>query len=162
MKRRPLFVSIIFLTILVNFSYAADNYLLTDLGTLGYNRSFATAINDKGVVVGGVVGGAAVAAVKWENGHGTVLTRPYTDTLSYMAYSINEKNEIVGSNDLDYIGYATIWYEDGGFESLVGRASATDINNHSQVVGWQDVKVDIVGFIWENDQKQHICVPRER
>lgn len=69
---------------------------ITDLGTLGGDRSEASSINDKGQIVGNsICHNGETEAFIWEDGKMTHLAE--LDTPSY-AYSINNKGQVVGGH----------------------------------------------------------------
>ncbi len=142
---------------------AGDNATLwrngyaTDLGTMGEESSYASGINDKGVVVGTTSGEHAedfTRAFIWTNGHakdigGLTKVRPWA-----IAHGINNKGQVVGySPNAAGAGHAVLWDAANGMRDLVvpspgEESTAYGINNKSQVVGesageaciWRDGK----------------------
>ena len=138
----------IVLLFLANFPAAnAQEYTITDLGTLGGTTSYAYALNDLGQVVG--VSSTSLSTpygFLWENG---VMTNLGVDH----AFDINNLGQIVGQNSLE----AFLW-ENGTLsklESLGGSWSmAKGINEAGQIVGASklaDGEPEYYACIWEND-----------
>lgn len=122
---------------------------VVDLGALGGQESFATAINDRGWVVGSAETAAGTRhAFLWRDGVirdlGTLPGRANSS-----ASGINRRGDVAGSSDLR----ATVWFDGGQPVDLdaLGFAIgfATDINDARQVVGLAG-NTSPHGFIWEN------------
>ena len=146
MKKLVLYLVASFFLFSNSWSNATEKYLLHDLGTIGYDYSSASSINNHGVVVGYAGGFAS----KWENGQATVL--PFIDSSSRgRASAINDKNEIAGhisSNDWWMRFGACIWLSNGEIEKAYHSGSAVDINNSSQALisDWYSV----VSYLWQD------------
>lgn len=120
---------------------------VTDLGTLGGNRSSATAINERGMVIGW----STVAGGSLSNAHAFVWQAGTLQDLGNLggqptrAYGLNASGQIVGySSDAAGRPVAFVW-ENGRMASLnelVDPASgwrltvANAINDHGQIVAY--------------------------
>jgi probable HAF family extracellular repeat protein len=120
---------------------ATKTYTAVDLGTLGGNRNYATAINAAGAVVGGsTLPGGDTHAFLWEKGVMTdlgTLGGRYSD-----AFGINERGQVVGASETaEGDNHAFLW-EKGVMTDLgtIGERSsaALDINARGQIVGGAD------------------------
>jgi probable HAF family extracellular repeat protein len=124
---------------------SAKGYRLVDLGTLGGHISYATAMNDRGAVVGGsaLADDFTFHGFLWRNGK-------MTDLGLFRPISINNKGQIVGTRD-DRNG-AYLWR--GGklidLGTLGGSSSfPTAINDRGDVVGMSDTAAGrTVPFLW--------------
>jgi probable HAF family extracellular repeat protein len=104
----------------------APAYRIIDLGTLGGENSFATAINDRGVVVGrSQTADGTYHGFRWRRG---VLT----DLGPFSPSDINNRGQIVGTRD-DTTG-AYLWRR-GTLVRLGTLAFPYAINDRGQVVG---------------------------
>lgn len=145
------FLFILF-SLLVYSPCVAQEYKITDLGTLGGVSSRAIDINNSSQVVGRAYpsSGSYEHAFLWENGVmkdlGTLSDAP----ASY-AYGINESGQVVGHSN----NRAFLW-ENGVMSDLgtLGGDSieARDINESGQVVGRADIASYYYdhAFLWEN------------
>ena len=91
---------------------------MVDLGTLpGYDRAYATDINERGDVVGSswLAGDPSIErAVLWPNGGGAVNLGTLGGGSSE-ALAINARGQIVGrSTDADGVTHAVMWIVGGG------------------------------------------------
>ncbi|MES2740748.1 MAG: PEP-CTERM sorting domain-containing protein [Pseudomonadota bacterium] len=129
---RALKWSPLLLLLLASGMASAQGYRLTDLGTLGGASSAATAINDRGQVVGySATGGSGSHATLWGGGAATDLgTLGGADS---RAYGINNAGQIVGVAD----GAGAVLWSGAGAHALAGGAGgvAYAINNAGQVAG---------------------------
>jgi uncharacterized membrane protein len=149
MRKSTTFFTSIFCLFFAGYLYAADSYVLLDLGTMGNDWSCANSINNHGVVVGNT----GVSGFKWEPlrkpdiSTGTPLGRvtilPFwppdsTVPLEISAESINDNNEIIGSGVLIdpffWPPYALVWDSDANPEHLFGNGPGVDINNSSHAI----------------------------
>lgn len=132
-------------------SAAADLFTVTDLGTLGgYSSSVAVGINNKGQIVGTVIGadgcsgnGLACQAFLYSGGGMIGLgTLGGNSGSASVATGINDKGQVVGYSNAIPGGPADAFlYNDGvmtGLGTLAGydTSYATGINNKGQVVGY--------------------------
>lgn len=107
---------------------------MTDLETLGGDNSFARAINNRGVIVGGsqLPGNAQGRAVVWQHGTMTALpTLPgsYYDT----AAAINERGDIAGDSMVSpRTEHAVVWTADGIVD--LGPGQMIGLNERGQVL----------------------------
>ena len=117
---------------------AVETYAEVDLGTLGGNVTYATAINTAGVVVGGsTLRSGDTHAFIWRKGVisdlGTLGGR-YSDALG-----INERGQVVGVSETAEGNNHAFFWEQGVMTDLGtidGRSSAAlDINAQGQIVG---------------------------
>src|SRR4051794_24646657 len=87
-----------------------------DLGTLGYDYSYAAAVNESGQVVGETFNpGAPAHAFSWTSGGGMVGLGTFGGTSSN-ASAVNDGGQVVGYADLagDAAGHAFSWTSGGG------------------------------------------------
>ncbi len=113
-------------------------------------ESVALSVNNNGVIVGRLGGGAFM----WEDG---VLTNLFPPMMA--AYSINNQNQIVGSG-----GSEAILWQDGEFTTLPGlgsRAYGGDINEIGQIVGQSNTSdpTEYVPVIWEDGVVRELPAP---
>jgi uncharacterized membrane protein len=142
MKKNSLLLTALFLLAATSHVNAASLYQLHDLGTMGFNKSQASSINNHGVIVGTAIDSpnpmVKALAFRWENGQSEFLYYGSLSVTDYTsAYSINDKNEVVGAGKrYEYNNYGpTMWHSDGRYEVVPAPyfGSATDINNNSQI-----------------------------
>jgi probable HAF family extracellular repeat protein len=114
----------------------------------GAASSFATALNDQAVVVGGTTISGQLRAVRWQNGESTVLgTLNGGDSF---ANEVNGSGVIVGNSN----GHAVRW-QDGTLTDLgtLGglSSSANGINTSGQIVGQSTTSSGHQhAFLWQN------------
>ncbi|HXG68735.1 MAG TPA: hypothetical protein VNO70_26800 [Blastocatellia bacterium] len=125
----------------------AEQFTITDLGTLGGNFSRAKAINDRGQIVGESASAAgATRAVLWEDGKMIDLGTLPGGTF-HTARAINIRGQIVGETN------AILWEDDKitDLGTLGGRHSFPfAINDHGQVVGASITAAgEFHAFLWE-------------
>ena len=102
-------------------------YNLIDLGTLGGTRSFASAINNNGVVVGTSYDSSnAINSFRYDG------TMQLLSPDAYQALGINDRGQVVGSTR----GLNRSFIYDNGAMTYINADNAYDINNNSQVVGY--------------------------
>lgn len=113
-------------------------YNLVDLGLLGGRHSYATRLNDSGVVVGYIEAGTEQSvefkAFRWENGTGTLL-----GTLGgrhSVPHGINSAGQIVGSSSTATGNDGFLW-QNGTISplNLGGSAAALAINDNGNIAG---------------------------
>jgi len=129
----------------------------------GDSLGAATAVNDRGQVVGGsgicghVSPAVSLHAVLWQNGSVTDLGNLGGQTNNYGG-GINNRGEVIGVSDLtgDATGHAFLWTKHNGMQDLGTlpgdfSSAAFGINDKSQVVGQScDQNGNCRAFLWEN------------
>jgi probable HAF family extracellular repeat protein len=126
---------------------AGGNFVLTDLGTSGFNQSFARDINAIGQVIGQLTNGTGTDLTSspflWNGGSFTQLGS--LGGARGDALSINLAGQIVGvSNDASGTARATLWQDGQVFDlnALVTNGTgwtlsqATGINDRGQIIGY--------------------------
>lgn len=137
---------------------SAPAYTPVDLGTLGGTTSYATAINERGQVVGrsDTATGKAHAFI-WDNGVMTDLG--VLDGSSRADYSIasaiNNRGEVVGASVVTTpVGVAThhiIWKNDTIIDlGTLEGGTLFAINDKGQVIGYRGDEDNTMAFIWED------------
>ena len=154
---RSLFVAGILL-LLVSGSALADEYTITDLGTLGGIRSGAGDLNDQGQIVGlSTVYSGAQHGFFWDGDNMNDLGTPEGYLVSG-ATAVNAAGQIVGYTNGEYQSqYAYLW-ESGNWSYLGTLAEldysvASDINNSQQIIGYSFMlgsEGGFLGWIWED------------
>lgn len=151
MKKFLLLLTTLFLLAATTHVNAASLYQLHDLGTMGFNSSQASSINNYGVIAGTAFGSpnpmVSALAFRWENGQSEFLYFDSAGVTDYTyATSINDKNEVVGAGKRHEISSPgpTMWHSDGRYEVVPAPyyGSATDINNNSQITTYSSDEVD--------------------
>jgi probable HAF family extracellular repeat protein len=142
----------------VSHAFLWQNGVMTDLGTLGGDNSYAYAINDAGQVVG-ISDSAATDqygthfqhAFLWQNGAMTDLGTLGGTTSR--AFGINSSGQIVGDSTTtdDNAQHAFLW-QNGAMTDLgtlpgTSTSSATAINDSGQVIGTADYGIP---FLWQD------------
>jgi probable HAF family extracellular repeat protein len=132
---------------------ATGGYRLIDLGTLGGESSYATAMNNRG----DVVGSSAVADGSY---HGFLWRRgKMLDLGLFRPVNINNKGQVVGT--LDNQNTAYLWFK-GTLTNLgtLGGLSSypTAINDRGQVVGMSDTADSFIGvpFLWSKGHMRRL------
>ena len=145
-------------------AFVYENGENRDLGTfLGGNYSFATGINDDGVIVGYANDASnAHFAFRYENGVmenlGTLPGRR-ADAYGSIAYDVNNHGQIVGaSGTASYYAHA-ILYDNGVMQDLGTvfgpgvNSDAMSINDLGQVAGyWGNATVGYRGFLYSEGE----------
>jgi len=143
---------------------AEIRYQITDLGTLGGSRSFATGLNDRGEVVGYSeieFGVFQFHAFRWKDGHMQDLGTLGGD--QSFALSINRRGQVVGSAYTDTQASHAVLWKNGTIRDLglLPRGSSTfarGINDRGEVIGSGDTFVAnrfgyfevSRAFLWKN------------
>jgi probable HAF family extracellular repeat protein len=124
---------------------AAPAYTLTDLGTLGGSMSGATAINDRGQVIGQSTiapDSFVTHSFFWSPGGGMVDVGTLGGS-GTQAIALNNAGQVVGWSDTA-LGprHAFSWTSEGGIVDLGTfggqRSRAAAVNDHGRVVGWSE------------------------
>ncbi len=110
------------------------DYIMMDLGTLGADESRATAINDKGQVLGWLKYGANKYCFLWDKNDGIKII----DTIGNL---LNNKGQITGTN---YIWDPNI----GAYHINIPNGTIKKINENWQGIGELTIKI-------QNGQKTH-------
>jgi probable HAF family extracellular repeat protein len=133
---------------------------MQDLGTLpgSTGGSIATAINDKGQIVGQAIDANGVTlAVTWENGKIRVLGKlgGFGRGALSAAMGINNLGQVVGTSTVDTSlhVHAFLWTPNAGMQDLGtlspdDDSTATGINNFGQVVGYSNSSFAGRAFLW--------------
>ena len=153
----PFTFILVFCTLTLSSPAWAASYTVTDLGTLGGSRSFASGINDSGQIVGHseLAGNAVVRPFLYSNGSMTDLGT-LGGSIGY-AYAINNSGQVVGTSyTAGNIATKAFLYSSGnmtGLGTLGGANSyAYDINNSGQIVGASQITSPTVhhAFLFSN------------
>ena len=129
--------------------YVWHDGAMQDLGTLGGTTSSATAINDKGVVVGTsqVAGNAGTRGFVWENGQLTPI--PTFGGASSIVADINSHGVVVGSaQDASGAWIAYLYDGKSGLQPIPNwpaGATVFAINDHGVILG----DTGRNGFTWD-------------
>jgi probable HAF family extracellular repeat protein len=134
-----------------------ENFVFTDLGTLGGTHANALAINNLGHVVGfgPVVDTLPYRGFYWHDGVMTQLDG-FIPGKWTAAQGINDSGQIVGNADNEQnLPQAVMWYNGGITQlgTLGGSSSyAVGINNAGQIIGssTRNESSNPIGFIWQN------------
>lgn len=147
----------LFLSAGLGTAAAAEEYLVTDLGTLGGSWSRAGAMNGEGQVVGSsTIPNSAMHGFLWQNGIMVDLGTPQGFLVSSAA-GLNDSGRVVANAEGSYQSqYAFLWdngvWTDLGSLPNLDYSAATDINNANQVVGYSFMLGPGGGFrawLWE-------------
>ncbi|MDY6990723.1 MAG: DUF3466 family protein [Thermodesulfobacteriota bacterium] len=149
-------------------AYLWENGTTTDLGTLGGSRTYATGINNSGLIVG--VSDLIVPdphyerAFLWENGvMGNLGTLGGDHSV---ANDINDSGQVVGRSE--YNGdsnYRAFLWEDGSMADLIPslhQSEAMAINNSGQIAGYyrnEGSDQSTIGFLWEDGNMTNLEMP---
>jgi probable HAF family extracellular repeat protein len=159
MKIPSALLRVVAFLILCSAISGAQTYTVTDLGTIGGNLSYASAVNDSGQVVGSsyiTKQNAIYHAFIWTAATGLQDLGTLGGNNSY-ALAINNAGQVVGCADVSpsiFIpGHAFLWTQATGMQdlgTLGGGSCALGINDAGQVVGLSTVStnVDNHAFIW--------------
>jgi probable HAF family extracellular repeat protein len=141
----------------ISHAFVWQNGVMTDLGTLGGDNSYAYAINDAGQVVGysdsaatDQYGNHLQHAFLWQSG---VMTDLGTlGGTASRAFGINASGQVVGDSTTtdDAAQHAFLW-QNGAMTDLgtlpdTSASSATAINDSGQVTGTADYGIP---FLWQ-------------
>jgi probable HAF family extracellular repeat protein len=142
----------------------AEDYTITDLGTLGGTQSFAFAINNPGQVVGysWLAGDASGHSFLWSNGTMTDLSSLNSQFVgSTWPVAINNSGQVSGGTNVNGIWSPVIFGTNtgvmtplgtlGGVTSYGFNGAATSINNAGQAVGWSMIdSTNYHAFLYSN------------
>jgi probable HAF family extracellular repeat protein len=107
-----------------------EQYRMVDLGTLGGESSFATAMNDRGAVVGRAqTPDGTYHGFLWQKG-------AMVDLGAFSPRDVNNRGQVVGTRDDG--GGAYLWRR-GVLVPLRGLSSPTALNDRGQVIGGRPV-----------------------
>ena len=119
--------------------------VMTDLGSLGPDDTWAWAINDSDEVTGqSYTASDDIHAFRWKKG--IISDEGTLGGTDSRGYAINNSGVIVGESMIaGDIRYAAFRSSNGSMQNLnidpSNRASAEGINNSGQIVGWKDIKL---------------------
>jgi probable HAF family extracellular repeat protein len=132
-------------------AFAAVQYTLTDLGTLGGQQSVPYGISPSGQVVGksSVAGDSTVHAFRYFGGTMQDLG-VLPGTTSSVALGINADGQIVGYSPGN-LGEEAFVYDATGMHDI-GSGRATAINGHGVAVGY----TAIAGFVYDGTTRQNV------
>lgn len=144
-------------------------YDVVDLGTLGGRESSASAVNNRGQIVGSAdLSDILSHAFLWEDGAMRDL-----DTLGAarsLARSINELGQVVGCVQSSRGAYLPCLWDKGVIRLLDGEGgpdgNASDINEVGQIVGWRDRTPDRVrggpelAILWQGSRSIELCTAK--
>ena len=139
---------------------AERRWALTDLGTLGGKTSSASAMNERGEIVGGsATSSGAIHAFLWRKGRMRDLGISSRGFDSTRALAINGRSQIVGVSEklgrVDAQGHegtvrSLVWLWENGVTTkltgLPGPVSMIAINERGQIIGSRENG----SFLWQN------------
>jgi len=135
---------------------SAQDYEITDLGTLGGKVSVAFAINNSGEVVGYSLteGEDYTSRRAFLYSGGNMVDLGTLGGETSFAHGINNQGQIVGESQTSLTSddYQAFLYTSGTMDYLStfsGHSVARDINDSGQVVGWE-VRTFGRAFLWDN------------
>jgi len=150
--------------LLVGAAGATPGYATVDLGTLGGTGSYASAINDRGQIVGSSSTASGVfRPFLWQDGV-MIDLGTFGGDWSFAA-GINERGQVVGTSQTSSGEYHAFLWEKGELTDLGtlggGFSSATEINERGQVVGcstgpWGQYNH---AFLWESGVMTDLGTP---
>jgi len=147
-KNHILLTIITSISIFLNSNAFAGSYSIKDLGTLGGNHSYASALNNNGIVVGlsNTTSGTNSAYI-YENRTMTEITNNIDNTFS-TARDINDSNTVLVS-----ILSNSFIHQNGVNTYLNFSAGLVEINNSGQIIG--KTNTGVLGepgyaFLYEN------------
>ena len=143
-QKRPVIVGAVIILAFSSIALA-DDYYITDLGTLGGNWSRASRLNELGQVVGISIDQTSMQHAFFWDGfllHDLGIPDEY---LVSGAMAVNDWGQIAGYANNDYQGQdAYIWQDDNWIslelEIMQYNSMATDINNLGHLVGYSFIQ----------------------
>jgi probable HAF family extracellular repeat protein len=142
----------------------ASTYTMTDLGTLGYPTTVATAINASGQITGESYVGTPVPvkclprqrppcrtfpghAFLWSNG--TMTDLGTLGGLDSQGEAINNLGEVVGLSDTSTSGARSAFADQNGVMTAINSGDATAINSSGEIAGGISAPVAGTGNVFE-------------
>lgn len=157
-------------TVVVTANVASgEQYVVTDLGTLGGISASAGTVNNVGQVIGSsTISSSAMHAFFWEDGEMIDLGTPSGFGVSY-ASGLNDDGLIVASTNGEFQSEYAYMYEDGVWTYLgtlpgaaLAYSSAREVNNAGQIVGYSFTLgpgSDSRAWIWEDGVMTDLGAP---
>jgi uncharacterized membrane protein len=148
----------------MNSCFAAERYDFTPLPFIPFSNTGGEALNNNGVVVGGIANSdGSVALAEWSKG---VLTNlgvppglPSRDFNIPRVFGINDRGAVVGTVHTSAGDLPSRWFIfDQGRFTVLPLADPTDlggaaigINNRGEVVGYDHTSSNrVIGWLWSN------------
>ncbi|MBN1396190.1 MAG: DUF3466 family protein, partial [Pirellulales bacterium] len=136
---------------------------MTDIGTLGGDRSYAYDINDDGQVVGkSYITGVSTYRAFLYDGTMNELTGPSGATYS-IAEGVGEDGEVVGYAGISGRTNGFLYTDGGGYVNLgslgsdpIAQTSGRDINTSGQITGHSSTGSQIHAFLYESGSMQDL------
>lgn len=132
--------------------------VLTDLGTLpGGSNSFATAINDRGDIVGSSNTALGPRAFRWRDGVLTDLGIIPGEFNYSRAYDINKFGVVVGESG--FFNTVAVRWRNDAIQPLTDQfTTAVTINDHGDIAGYYQAGIPR-GFLWHRGELTEIPGP---
>ncbi len=136
------------------YSFLNENNSMTDIGTLGSKRTWATGINNSGSIVGGHTSANNYGGKIFIYKDGIMTDLGQCDSIGCSATDINNSGQIIGNIWVDYGKSHGFLYDSGqvidlGYlDSSPNLSRARSINDTGQIVGYSGDNA----FLYDNGQ----------